>query len=326
MSERLLTEEILEVLRKAPSVALFSHVSPDGDCLGSMLALGLALETMGKKVTFFNPDRVPMALAFLPGSDRIRQTLPDPMPQVLVFVDCTDLKRVQLTPDYLDDSIVINIDHHISNQKFGHLNWINDQASACAEICLTLLKQLGVAINREIATNLYTGIVTDSGCFQYSNTTAHTHRLTAELIETGLDLAAIHYHLFDQKPLEQVKLLQAALNSLELYAEGQLAVMTLTLEDFLQSAADQELSEGLVNHARSIKGVEVAVLLKEVGVQEIKSGFRSNLWFDVNKTAAQFGGGGHKRAAGCTFKVSLTEAKQQVISAIEEGLILGRHC
>ncbi|AFM42423.1 exopolyphosphatase-like enzyme [Desulfosporosinus acidiphilus SJ4] len=324
MTEHSLTKEIIEVLRKAPSVALFSHVSPDGDCLGSMLALGLALETMGKKVAFFNPDRVPEALTFLPGSDRIQQLLPNPLPEVLVFTDCTDLKRVTLTPGNLGDSIVVNIDHHISNQRFGKFNWVDDKASACAEVCLTLIKQLGVLMDKDIATNLYTGIVTDSGCFQYSNTTANTHRLTAELIETGLDLTMIHHHLFDQKPLAQVKLLQAALNTLELYADGQLAVMTLTLEDFRQSGAVQEHSEGLVNHARSIQGVEAAVLLKEVGPQEIKGGFRSNLWFDVNKVAAQFGGGGHKRAAGCTMKVSLTEAKKQVIRAIEEGLIVGR--
>ncbi|WP_407307822.1 DHH family phosphoesterase [Desulfosporosinus sp. SB140] len=325
MNERLLTEEIIEVLRKAPSVALFSHVSPDGDCLGSMLAIGQALELMGKTVTFFNPDFVPAALAFLPGSDRIKQSLPDPKPQTLVFVDCTDLQRVSLAPDYLMDSTVVNIDHHISNQLFGHFNWVDDQASACAEVALSLIKQLGVTINREIATNLYTAIVTDSGCFQYGSTTANTHRLTAELIEVGLDLAFIHHNIFDRKPLAQIKLLQAALNTLELRAGGQLAIMTLTTEDFQKSGAGQELSEGLVNHARSIEGVEVAVLLKEVGPREIKGGLRSNLWLNVNEIAVQFGGGGHKRAAGCTLKVSLAEAKQRVIRAIEEGLEIGRN-
>lgn len=324
MSEHSLSEEIIEVLRKAPSVALFSHVSPDGDCLGSMLAIGLALEMMGKVVTFYNPDPVPASLAFLPGSDRIKQSLPDPKPQTLIFVDCTDLQRVSLTPDYLKNSTVVNIDHHISNQQFGHLNWVEAQASACAEVALILIKKLGVSINQEIATNLYTAIVTDSGCFQYSNTTAKTHRLTAELIEMGLDLALIHHNIFDQKPLAQIKLLQAALNTLELHAQGQLAIMTLTMEDFRQNGAGQELSEGLVNHARSIAGVEAAVLLKEVGPQEIKGGLRSNLWLNVNEIAAQFGGGGHKRAAGCTLKVSLAEAKQHVIRAIEEGLESGR--
>ncbi|MDQ7093380.1 bifunctional oligoribonuclease/PAP phosphatase NrnA [Desulfosporosinus sp. PR] len=324
MNEHSLTAEIIAILRKAPSVALFSHVSPDGDCLGSMLAIGLALESLGKTVTFFNPDPVPAGLTFLPGAERVQQVLPQPKPQTLVFVDCTDLRRVSLTPDYLRDSIVVNIDHHISNQRFGHFNWVDDQASACAEIVLSLINQLGVTINRDIATNLYTAIVTDSGCFQYSNTTANTHRLTAELIEVGLNLALIHHNIFDQKPLAQVKLLQAALNTLELRAGGRLAVMSLTLEDFQKSGAQQELSEGLVNHARSIQGVEVAVLLKEVGPQEIKIGLRSNLWLNVNEIAAQFGGGGHKRAAGCTLNVSLAEAKQGVCQAIEEGLEIGR--
>lgn len=326
MNDKTLVEEFLEVLRKAPKVALFSHVSPDGDCLGSMLAIGLALEKMGKEVSFYNPNQVPNNLIFLPSSCRIIQKLPDPQPEVLLFVDCTDLGRVNLLmSDISKASTVLNLDHHISNQYFGHLNWVDAGASAVGEIALTLINLLGVEIDIDIATNLYTAIVTDSGCFQYSNTTADTHRLTAALLDKGIDLAQIHHHIFDQKPLSQIRLLQYALNGLEIYAEGQLAVMTLSLEDFQRSNAEQELSEGLVNHARSIAGVETAVLLKEVGPSEVKVGLRSNLWLDVNKVAAQFGGGGHNRAAGCTLRIPIFEAKQKIISAIEEALRIGRN-
>jgi len=317
--------EIIEVLRKAPKVALFSHVSPDGDCIGSMLAIGLALEKMGKEVTFYNPDSVPSYLSFLPDSSRISQELPSPQPKILLFVDCTDLGRVNLSRlDISEDSIVINLDHHISNLFFGDLNWVAVQASAAGEVALKLINQLGVEMDEDMATNLYTAILTDSGCFEYSNTTAQTHRSVADLLDLGVDLSRIHNNIFDQKPLAQIKLLQCALNGLEIYADGQLAIMILSAEDFRISGAELELSEGLVNHARSIAGVEVAVLLKEVGPQEIKAGLRSNLWLNVNEIAALFGGGGHQRAAGCTLRIPMAEAKQRLITALEEALRIER--
>lgn len=325
MNEYTLIEEMIEVLRKAPMVALFSHVSPDGDCVGSMLAIGLALEKLGKKVSFYNPDPVPSYLSFLPGSSRISQELPNPQPKTLMFVDCTDLQRVNLSmSDISQESTVLNLDHHISNQFFGHFNWVDAQASASAEIALTLIKQLGVEIDVDMATNLYTAILTDSGCFEYSNTTAKTHRSTADLLDIGVNLSSIHHNIFDQKPLAQIKLLQCALNGLEIHADGQLAIMILNAEDFRKSGAEQDLSEGLVNQARSIAGVEVAVLLKEVGPLEIKAGLRSNLWLNVNEIAALFGGGGHQRAAGCTFRLSMAEAKRSITAAIEEALKIGR--
>ena len=318
-------EEMIEVLRKAPKVALFSHVSPDGDCIGSMLAMGLALEKLGKEVSFYNPDPVPSYLTFLPGSSRIRQELPSPQPKILMFVDCTDLGRVNMSRSEISgDSTVLNLDHHISNLFFGDFNWVDAQASAVGEVALTLINQLGVEIDLDIATNLYTAIVTDSGCFQYSNTTAQTHRLSANLLDIGVDMSRIHHNIFDQKPLAQIKLLQCALDGLEIHADGQLAIMILSAEDFKNSGAELELSEGLVNHARSIAGVEVAVLLKEVGPQEIKGGLRSNLWLNVNEIAALFGGGGHQRAAGCTLRIPMAEAKQGIITAIEEALRIGR--
>lgn len=318
-------EEMIEVIRKAPKVALFSHVSPDGDCIGSMLAIGLALEKMGKEVSLYNPNPVPSYLAFLPGSSRISQELPNPQPEVLMFVDCTDLGRVNMSrSDISDESTVLNLDHHISNLFFGDVNWVDVQASAVGEVALTLINRLGVEIDVDIATNLYTAILTDSGCFEYSNTTAQTHRSAADLLDKGVDLSRIHHNIFDQKPLAQIKLLQCALNGLEIHADGQLAIMTLSSEDFRKCGADQEMSEGLVNHARSIAGVEVAVLLKELGPHEIKGGLRSNLWLNVNEIAALFGGGGHQRAAGCTLRIPMAEAKQNITKATEEALKIGR--
>ena len=325
MNDKKTPEAIIELLRKAPNVALFSHISPDGDCTGSMLAIGLALEKMGKVVSFYNPNSVPSYLSFLPGSSRISKELPNPQPKILLFVDCTDLERVNMSrADISGDSIVLNLDHHISNLFFGDFNWVDAEASAVGEVALTLINKLGVEIDSDIATNLYTAIVTDSGCFQYSNTTSQTHRSAADLLDLGVDLSRIHNNIFNQKPLAQIKLLQCALEGLEIYGDGQLAMMTLNSEDFRKSGAGLELSEGLVDHARSIIGVEVAVLLKEVGPQEIKGGLRSNLWLNVNEIAGLFGGGGHKRAAGCTLKIPMADAKQSIVTAIEEALRIGR--
>jgi phosphoesterase RecJ-like protein len=316
---------IAKELRKAPEVALFSHISPDGDCLGSMLALGLALEKLGKRVFLFNPDSVPHNLDFLPGAEKVSNRLPERLPQALCFVDCTDLHRVNLEINtFPDNAVILNIDHHISNQNFGTFNWVDATASASGEIVMALIQELKVPLDQEIATNLYTAIVTDTGSFQYSNTKPKKHRLAADLMESGMDILRIHHRIFDQKPLAQVELLKRGLTNLELYAEGKLAVITLSQKDFEETRAHESLSEGVINNARSIEGVEVAVLFKEAESRKIRVGFRSNLWFNVNELAGRFGGGGHKRAAGCTMEVSLEEAKKSVIEAIKEELRVGR--
>lgn len=314
---------LAEELRKAPQVALFSHVSPDGDCIGSMLAIGLALEKMGKVVQYYNPDSLPHNLTFLPGALRITSHSPS-LPNLLLFIDCADFGRSGLPIDQITPvQTVLNLDHHISNEYFGHINLVDPNAAASGEIAYFLINELGDLIDKDIATNLYTAIVTDTGSYQFSNTTAQTHRITASLIEKGIDLADIHHHLYDQKPLAQLNLLQRALSNLEIGAEGRLAFMTLTLQDFEASGAEDALSEGLVNHARTIQGVEVAVLLREVEQTKVKAGLRSNQWLNVNEIAGLFGGGGHKRAAGCTLNLPLIEAKYQLWTSIEEALKLG---
>ena len=325
MSEDCNSQMFLHILKEADNVGLLSHTSPDGDCLGSMLAIGIALEKLGKEVSFFNPDPVPDYLTFLPGASRIRKELPQPKPSVWLYVDCTDLERVHPDKDEMFGAgTVLNLDHHVSNQFFGDYNWVEPEAAASGEIALYLIDRLGVKLDQDIAVNLYTAILTDTGCFEYGNTTAQTHRLSAWLLEQGIDMIGIHDKVYNQKPLSQVKLLACALNSLEILAEGQAGFITLSEVDFQQSGAERELSEGVINHARSIEGVEVAVLLKEMGPREVKVSLRSNLRLDVNQVASRFGGGGHQRAAGYTFIGTLAEARQIIATALEEALGIGR--
>lgn len=318
-------KNLCAVLKNAAEVAVFSHMSPDGDTLGSMLAVGLSLEKMGKKVLFYNQDPVPANLAFLPGAERITSVLPSRWPEVLLFVDCADIQRTNLAPEIFPPyCMVLNLDHHISNTKFARYNWVEAEAAATGELAYQLIRCLGTDIDQAVATDLYTAIITDTGSFQYSNTRPVTHRIAADLLEKGIDLVKIHDAIYNQNPLAQVCLLGKALEGLKLYADGQLAVMTLTLEDFAACGAKQEMSEGLINHARGIAGVEVALMLREVEKSVIKASIRSNLWFDVNALALKFGGGGHYRAAGCTIRDNLSEAEKQLIAAIETGLKNGK--
>jgi phosphoesterase RecJ-like protein len=312
-------------LKKASRVALFSHVSPDGDCIGSMLALGLALEKLHKEVYFFNRDPLPANLRFLPGAARVVSVFPSDWPETLIFVDCTDFDRVHMSrQDFPPECRVLNIDHHISNNLFGHVNCIDSQAGAAGEVMFHLLKELEVDIDKEIATNLYAAIVTDTGSFQYSSTTAKTHQIAADLIERQIELTAIHHNLFDQKPLAYVKLLQRALASLQFYNDGQIALITLSNRDFQECGAGDDLSEGIVNHARAIEGVEIAILIRERNTHDVKVVFRSNSWFDCNEVALKFNGGGHMKAAGCTLKLSLAETQTEIIKAVQEVLLLWR--
>lgn len=317
---------LVDELRKAPEVALFSHVSPDGDCIGSMLAIGLALEKLGKRVKFYNPDPVPKNLAFLSGASRIKPWREGIfLPQALLFVDCADLQRANVEDRQIPvQATCLNLDHHISNQKFGHVNVVDPEAAATGELAYDLVRGLGVRLDQEMAENLYTAILTDTGSFQYGNTTARTHQVAAELLAEGIEFIRIHHQIFDQKPLAQVRLLERALSSLELFADGKLGIMVLSIADFAASGAEDALSEGLINHVRTIEGVEAAVLLREVEAGKVKAGLRSNLWLDVNAIASQFGGGGHKRAAGCTIQASLADAKSLILAAIEEALQIGR--
>lgn len=314
-------------IREVPEAALFSHVSPDGDCLGSMLALGIALESMGKKVSYYNTSPLPDNLKFLPGIERISRSIPEDLPANLIFIDCAEADRVDshLVNNCLPTRTIFNIDHHISNTLYGTYNYVDVTAAATGEIIYSLLRELKISITKEIAINLYTAIITDTGRFSYSNTTAKSFKIAAELVKTGIDLVAINNILFERKSLAQIRLLHKALSNLVLLKDGSIAVIVLSKEDFAETSAEENLSEGLVNYARNIEDVEAAVLLKELDNDEIKVSLRSNSWLDVNKVASKFGGGGHIRAAGCTINLPLSEATQSVVLALEEALKHGRN-
>ncbi|MGI9952029.1 bifunctional oligoribonuclease/PAP phosphatase NrnA [Moorellaceae bacterium AZ2] len=318
--------EIAEELARAREVAIASHGIPDGDCIGSTVALATALRRRGAAVTAVIGDPVPQMYSFLAGSEDV--VLPHEVtsvPPLLVVVDCTDLERVQEGFGSWRHKVqrVINIDHHASNTFFGDLNLVDPEAAATGELVYALLKEMGVAIDPPIATALYTALVTDTGSFQYENCRAATLRMAAELMDLGADMQLIRECLWESKPLLSLRLLAEVLPTLSLACEGKVAWVVIRREVMERLGAGAEHVEGLVNFPRSVAGVEVGLAFRELEQGVIKVALRSKKQVDVNEIAALFGGGGHKRAAGCTIHGPLEAAVEKVIKAVEERLNCG---
>ncbi|HHY90558.1 MAG TPA: bifunctional oligoribonuclease/PAP phosphatase NrnA, partial [Clostridiales bacterium] len=240
---------------------------------------------------------------------------------LIITVDCSDITRLGNRAHYLEQSKkVVNIDHHITNTYFAQHNLVVSDAAATGEIVYLLLQEMDVSITKDTATCLYVALSTDTGSFRYDNTTAGTHRIAAELLEYGIDLNFITTELYQNKPLSKVKLLKEALNSLEIYYSGQVAILSITNQMLKETGAAED-TDGLIEFARDIVGVKVGILIKELGHSEIKVGFRSkDNRIDVSEIAAQFGGGGHRKASGCTIHDTLQNAKEQVVAILKNYL------
>lgn len=309
---------VARVIGQAQRIILTGHVMPDGDSLGSVLALGLALESQGKEVVFVSGDPIPPGYAFLPEVHRFAVGhLPPGNYDLLVVLDCSVRERL---PNVLRDHPLLDansacLDHHASATLFCRFNYIDPRAAAVGEIVFDLLGILGIPITPPVATCLYVAIVTDTGSFRYETTTAATHRRVAALLDTGIDPAAISRRVYEEKPLRGIRLLQAALASLKVSPGGRVAWMTVDHGTMQALGATDADADGLVDYARIIEGVEVAILLREVAPGKTRVGFRSKKYVDVNRLAALFGGGGHPRAAGCLVDGRPDEAAAMIIPA-----------
>ncbi|MCG0277264.1 MAG: bifunctional oligoribonuclease/PAP phosphatase NrnA [Thermanaeromonas sp.] len=316
--------DIAADLVRAKEVIVASHRLPDGDCIGSTLALTRALGQLGARVAAVIGDPVPEMYRFLPGSEDI--LLPDQVtfvPSLLVVVDCTDLERVAEGFGSWKQKVerVINIDHHTSNTLFGDFNLVDEEAAATGELIYAVLKEMdGLCIDSGIATALYTALVTDTGSFQFENCRARTLRIAADLLDLGADLALIREYLWENKPLLAIRLLAEVLPTLSLAYEGKVAWLVVKREVMDRLGAKGEHAEGLVNYPRSIAGVEVAAVFRELEPGVVKVALRSKKQVDVNEVAALFGGGGHRRAAGCLIRGSIEEAVEQVIRVVGDRL------
>ncbi len=314
--------KIIEALRRVRSVAILSHVNPEGDAIGSVLGCHLTLKALGKEVATFNPDPVPKNLRELPGAEEIiwADRLPRPFGGYLVL-DTTDPQRVGgLLHGLPTGSLIMNIDHHPTNARFGTYNWVDPEASATGEMVHHLFQVMGVPLSREAATNLYVAILTDTGSFQYANTTPRALRAAAELIEAGVAPQDVTEMLFGQRDLAELQLLGAILTRMEVSPDGAFAWMEVTDEMLKDQRLGGDALEGVINYPRSLRGVEVALLFKEVAGNGVKVSLRSKGKVDVAQIALAFQGGGHKNAAGCTVPGSMAEVREKVLAEVQRVL------
>lgn len=310
--------QVAELLNNSTRVIISGHMLPDGDSLGSSLALGLALEMAGKEVLVVSPDPPPDVYKFLPGIERVALE-PNQGPfDTFVAVDCSVPDRLGRFKSLMETTaVVVNIDHHTGTVPFGTCNYVDARAAATGEILVDLLELMQVPISLEIATCLYVALVTDTGSFKYEQTSANTHRRVARLMDLGVPAAKLNIYLYDEKPLVAVRILQAALESLKISDCGQVAWITIERNVLDNLGADDQHTEGLINYAREIQGVEVALMFREIAPQQFKVSFRSKGEVDVNDLARNFGGGGHPRASGCVITGSLMEAVGLIVGAAQ---------
>ncbi len=306
--------KIVECLKEEDAFYLISHMQPDGDSIGSLLALGEGLLKKGKNVKLFNPGQVPRKFSFLKGADLVQNEvlINDPTIPVVVL-DSSDPERLGIFRDaVMKCETIINIDHHVTNQRYGTYNLVDVYAAATGEIIYHILHDLELPLNADIARSLYIAISTDTGSFKYDNTTPDTHRITAALLEHIKNPGLLNLKIFDERPLSFYILLKEALSSLEMYADRKIAVMTLSRDIRERSGATTDELDGIINYPRNIEGVELGILFYVENSHEVKVGFRSKS-MDVSVLAGKFNGGGHARAAGCRLYDKYETVKEQVI-------------
>jgi len=256
---------VLKEIKKGKSFLVCSHVGPDGDAMASTLAVGLGLEQLGKRVVYYNNDGVPENLRFLPASEKVLQTLdPNDYFDAVIAVDCGSIHRLgEKFLNFEGYNLLINVDHHASNDRYGDVNYILPEAASSGEVVWRVLEALKCKLTRNIATNIYCTLVTDTGSFRYSNTTAGTLRLAAEMVEAGANPSIVSQNLFESHPPVVFVLLKRLLDRLEISKDGRYSWAVLYKKDLLETGASYEVTEEFINYPRAIKGVEIAMLFKE---------------------------------------------------------------
>ncbi len=310
--------KIISKIKESNKIAIMSHIMPDGDNVGSSLALYGALKKAGKEVRFILDDEIPKVYKFLNNSDKVEKPGENEHFDIVIALDCGDASRLGKSRLYLEENFVINIDHHISNDEFGNLNMVDSTASATGEIVYQIIKILGIPMDKDISECLYTAIVTDTGQFQYSSTTSITHQIAGELINNGVNVSLMFERIYQNSSKEKVMLMKTALDTLEFFHNDSISCITLTMKQMEEINAADVDSDGIINLARDIECVEAAIFLKELEQEKIKVGLRSKKVIDMAAVALRFGGGGHVRAAGCTLHGTIEEVKQKVLEAIIE--------
>jgi bifunctional oligoribonuclease and PAP phosphatase NrnA len=305
-------EQVANEIRNRDRFLLTAHEGPDGDALGSLLGMHHLLTALGKDSVMFLAAKefpLPIEYRFLPLEEVFHEAPADMADRAAIFLDCGNIDRMPVDFLSADEVFTINVDHQHDNTLFGDVNLVEVDASCTAEIVYELAVLLGVAITPEMAAALYVGLVTDTGKFMYENTNARTHRIAADLIEAGVDVDETYRRLYEHVPLEKLRLLSRALDGIQHHCEGRLVLAYISAADYEASGAGEEMTEGIIDHLRSVEGARVAALIRDLGDRgraARKVSLRSSDGaVDVSAIARINGGGGHKRAAGFSTDLEL---------------------
>jgi phosphoesterase RecJ-like protein len=303
---------------------LTSHARPDGDSIGSQLAMAFALDALGKDVRIVNADRAPDHYQDFPGMDRIEiaASVQQPNVDAVIVMECSDLVRTGVSG--LSGEYLINIDHHAGNSMYGALNWHDESAAACGEMVFDLIRSLGVPLTFEIATHIYLAILTDTGSFHHSGITPRTFDICRQTVEAGVNPTTMARRVFDSNSFGKLKLIGALLDAMELTDDGRLAILYLDDSMLVNSRSTHNDTEGLINLPLTARDIQAVVFFKVAADGEVRVSLRSKYDVNVRSVAASYGGGGHKNAAGFTAPGRFEDVRQpiiaRVVAAIEEGM------
>jgi phosphoesterase RecJ-like protein len=313
-------DEIVRTLNAAKNVLVATHIHPDGDALGSQIAMGNILRSLGKNVFLYGEDQVSHLYRFLPGSAEIESLLPALNGfDCAIALDCGDCNRLGAAMDaLLTVHPFVVVDHHVGHQEFGDLRWIASDRASTGEMVYDLAEAMGAELSFESAYCLYAAIVSDTGSFKYSSTSSETFRIAGELLRKGVKPAEVSGKLFDNFTVKRLNLMRLVLDSLQLHADDRLAIIAAPREVFVKTGTTQADAETFINYPRSLDTVKVAAFLKETEKGLVSVSLRSKgTEYDVAQVAAAFGGGGHRNAAGCKFRdTSIGEVREKLLAEL----------
>lgn len=314
-------QKINDTIARSETFLITTHESPDGDAVGSSLALGAYLRGIGKDVTVHFCDPVPELYMFLPMADAVVQTIPEKQYDICFVLDVGEFRRAgKAVGACRTIGAFINIDHHLSCDEFGFLNLIDPKASATGVLIYRIIASAGHPVTFDIAQCLYTAVITDTGSFRYSNSNPEAFAIAGEMIAAGVNAWDIAEKLYESQPRKRLELLAEVLPTLTFSPKGDVASVTVTLDMYERTGTGPELTDGFINYPRSIRGVEVALLFRELQPGSWKIGFRSKGKIDVARLSSAFGGGGHHNAAGCNMDGTLSEVRGRLFYHLEKVL------
>ena len=316
-------KKIIQIIKNNKVFLISTHTNPDPDALCCELALYEYLRSLKKKVFIVNEEATPQRFCFLPQSQRIQvyQKSYGDVFDAAFIVDCGDLGRIGKVHHLISQKTkIINIDHHVTNDSFGHVNLIKPNASSTAEVLFDFFQKVKFPMNQNVALCLYTGIMTDTGSFRYDNTTSHTHQIVAELMQYHLSTFDLYRKLYEMIPLNDLRMFSKVMNTFESFHEGKTICLSLKKQILKRFSDKFDLKDTIFKFLRAIEGVEVVVILTQLGSQKTRVNLRSSGHVDVAKLAQHFEGGGHKRASGCVINRNLTKSRRAILQWIREKL------